>query len=327
MMIMTCELRTQVQCVHSPPSSGDAYIHKIIIIITLIVPTAALHAHSRRRVELGTTMQKSFSLGVCLLIVVSAYSRHKSRTIYGLEFTRFLSSKMDKPHDQNIVPVFRIALEGGVGAGKTEISRCLERYRPFWNINKEPVERWRSWGPSKIDYLQRFYDNKLDSKIGRELQFVIMDSYAELYASEPSTVQIHIYERSPLSAARIISAANHKRGYTSADDLQVIQEYYDTGVRSGYLPKMDGTIFLRAPPKLCRQRRLTRGDNLDVRGNVLNLEYEQHLYDAHEAYFNPDGRFPRGNTLVIDETYGEMSVEEKVESIISFIESKRFLND
>ncbi|XP_055328534.1 deoxycytidine kinase-like [Paramacrobiotus metropolitanus] len=228
--------------------------------------------------------------------------------------------------------VYRFALEGGIGAGKTSLLHRIRELRPIWSIHEEPIERWGCWGPDGIDYLKQFYDNKFDSKNSRELQKVVIDSYAELYGSEPPG-EIHIYERSPVSAAHIFSVVNSKMGYTSARDLQIIQDHCDAGIRSGHLKKMDAMIYLRTPPEICRKRRLARcalsadgGDGLDENANVLDLEYETRLFEAHEEYFNRDGTLSRGHASVMDETQEELSVEKKADSVIRFIESKLFLN-
>ena len=201
--------------------------------------------------------------------------------------------------------------------GKSAVMLKIAEKRSLWSVQQEPIKLWY---PEGIDYLTQFFDSPSAASC-LALQKVIMESYVQIMQVE-TECPIQIFERSAYSAANIMGPPG---GYFTENETNILQDFYCE--HKHIFEPVHGVVYLRSPPELCFERQQAREADrkfLDPNRKFLCLDHAKRIHDYHERFFGY-GKKP-GGMQIIDEHKGTITVEEKADVVIRFIESGRFLN-
>lgn len=185
-----------------------------------------------------------------------------------------------------------IAIEGTIGAGKSECIECLRRMTDL-TVRQEPVEKWA-----------RFLDAAYDGKGGHvALQIRIMLDTCIVRPDE------HIVERSPAWQHLTFIPAMASAGYIAAHEEAMLQELHQ------HLTKWrpEQTIYLRCSKEETLRRIQQRNRGAECK---LNLAYIAKLHDLYEQTWKE--HFPYA--VVIDTT--STSPEAVAAQIIAWLNGR-----
>ena len=198
--------------------------------------------------------------------------------------------------------VIHLAVEGGIGAGK---STCLAELadhfldNPSVKVIQEPVASWRDSG-----ILERFYEGTVTPL---EFQLVALATLTApiIAALNDPRLELVITERSPLSNLAVFATVNLR-----GDSLVAFELAYDA-LAAALPPCTRVTAYLDATPALTQQRARERGRHEEA---AIPLSLHHKLYSRHETMFNAIGH----RKLRIDAT---ASAGDVADAMLDFIDT------
>ena len=179
-----------------------------------------------------------------------------------------------------------VVVAGNIGAGKSSLTRWLERtfgFTPFYEPHEEnpyladfygDMKRWAF--SSQLFFLGKRF------RMQRELE-------RRLHASHDGGV---VLDRSLYEDAEVFATYLHQAGHIDARDWATYRDLYET-VREGLTPP-DLMIYLRCPVRVLRKRIRARGRGYEQSIPNSYLKALDHLY---EDWFS---RYALSRTLVVD---------------------------
>lgn len=179
-----------------------------------------------------------------------------------------------------------VVVAGNIGAGKSSLTRWLERtfgFAPFYEPHEENP------------YLADFYGDMKRWAFSSQLFFLThrfrMQRELEraLHASTASGV---VLDRSLYEDAEVFATYLHEAGHIDARDWQTYRALYET-VKDGLTPP-DLMIYLRCPVRVLRKRIRARGRGYE---QSIPNSYLKSLDRLYEAWFS---RYTLSPTLVVD---------------------------
>ncbi|XP_034728526.1 deoxyguanosine kinase, mitochondrial isoform X2 [Etheostoma cragini] len=209
--------------------------------------------------------------------------------------SRGLSSSSENGADR----VKRVSIEGNIAVGKSTFARLLQAACPDWEVVAEPVSKWQNIesGTSKgtdpspqttvSNLLQMMYQDpqrwsytfQTFSCMSR-LRTQLQPPPAHLLSSEGTPLQV--YERSIYSDRYIFALNMFELGCINSTEWAVYQDWHSLLVEQfGHQVELEGIIYLRAPPKKCKER-LERRGRAEEKG--VKLDYLEKLHVQHERW-------------------------------------------
>ena len=178
-----------------------------------------------------------------------------------------------------------ISVEGVVGAGKTSLLKCLENVKLGKKhvIVYEPVDEWLSLklnGPDKPSLFEEFYADQ--KKNGFLFQMYALQTRIQkiIDTSHEHPDAVIICERSHLSDSAIFAKMLHDMNILSKEEYHVYTLWYDMCLKN-ITSKVDGIIYVEAPPHVCIERILKRGRSGE---DQINVNYIKKLHFLHDAF-------------------------------------------
>ena len=157
----------------------------------------------------------------------------------------------------------RIAIEGNIGAGKSECMAALAEEFPDLPCFPEPIDEWTA-------LLDLFY------KSPRKWAFAFALKVLMTFR-EPAKHNTCLVERSPLTTRHVFSHIQFSEGVLTGPEWELFKEYWDV---LGWHP--DAIVFVDTPPDICLERIERRGRAceaaLDIHTlNRIAFQYENML--------------------------------------------------
>eukprot|EP00041_Stephanoeca_diplocostata_P014669 m.274248 g.274248 ORF g.274248 m.274248 type:complete len:356 (+) comp19757_c0_seq11:201-1268(+) len=188
----------------------------------------------------------------------------------------------------------RIAIEGNIATGKSTYLELLRTKVPNASVIQEPIQKWMnveesddgltSSQKSGSNLLGLFYNDA--PRWAYTFQTYAFLSRLKTQMSIPQTltadgINVYILERSIFSD-RVCFADNcHESGLLSGMEHAIYSDFH-TCIAEG-IPNMavDGIVYLRSDPEVCRERLLKRGRKEEEN---IPIEYLRELHEKHESW-------------------------------------------
>jgi deoxyadenosine/deoxycytidine kinase len=183
-------------------------------------------------------------------------------------------------------------IEGSSGAGKTTLSRLLERELDA-HVILEPFDKWCAIG-NHGNLFKHFLEDT--ARWAYTFQSYVFFTHLQTFKEvQESSKEIFVMDRSLYSGFHTFVPLLHK------DGLLTDMEYYLYNETCRWLLKEfpcqpDGIIYLRTSPEVCLERALKR-NRLDQK----DIDFKRKLHDMHEQWLMKKHNFEYDvPTLIID---------------------------
>ena len=195
-------------------------------------------------------------------------------------------------------------VEGNIGVGKSSAMAEVERMRPMWTVNDEPLGNWRDAGGENL--LDLYY--KDPRKNAFRFQLHILDSFVSQLAGLPDGV--HLIGRSPVSATMVFARAALEMGNIEPTHFTYLE---DKLADIMYSFPASVHVYLRGSPELAFERTGMRNRQEE---KSVTVGYLKMLHWLHERTFRGE------STAIIDDYEGRRTIQEQAHSIVGAVESR-----
>ena len=183
---------------------------------------------------------------------------------------------------ESINMVYRISIEGSIGASKSTLLEGLQAKYPSIPVMMEPVHEWGEW-------LELFYKDTKRWSFG--FQMKVLASFLRPVSTDAPVV---LYERSPLSNKEVFSQLLFAQGLMSHTELDLYKAIYD---QVSWKP--DAIIYVKCTPEECLARVNHRNRPAEQRVTLEYLKKVDFHYTHMLKYFKGpvlyvDGQHPDG---------------------------------
>ena len=193
-----------------------------------------------------------------------------------------------------------IYIEGGIGAGKSELSNKLNENG--YSIELEPVKYLQD---NRL--LEAFYkDPKKYGYLMQNTMFILkMDIINNI------TSDIVFIERSPFCDKECFASLLHDDGFIDEIEWATYNLWYNKLIKQ--MDEIDyAFIYLKTNPQICKERIENRGRKGE---ESISLEYLEKLSKKHDEWLN---NMPQDKVLVLDASLGKEHVNEHIKKIEEF---------
>ena len=174
---------------------------------------------------------------------------------------------------------FLISIEGNIGAGKSTLLAALAAHDPTLAIVPEPVDKWARCG-----VLGLFYRDP--RRWAYSFQSYAFFSRLKAQVEARRTQSTVVLERSVWSDRHIFGAQARADGlFTEPAEATMYDDWHAWLVDDAFkdAARLDGIVYLRAPPDVCLARIAGRGRPEEA---GVPLAYLEALHARHEAWLS-----------------------------------------
>lgn len=162
-------------------------------------------------------------------------------------------------------PTFRIAVEGSIGAGKSDVLKTLAKCFQNIPVYQEPIDEWE-------EYLSKFYENQAQWSLPLSLKVLLS------FGRVPECVCI--CERSPLSNRYVFTQMLSNDGMPRLH-FDLYKDYYDT-----LCPwEPDAILYVDTPADVCLERIKERGRACEQNIDITYLKRLEFMYESNLLKF------------------------------------------
>ena len=201
---------------------------------------------------------------------------------------------------------FLISIEGNIGAGKSTLLAALAAHDPTLAIVPEPVDKWARCG-----VLGLFYRDP--RRWAYSFQSYAFFSRLKAQVEARRTQSTVVLERSVWSDRHIFGAQARADGlFTEPAEGVMYDDWHAWLVDDAFkdAARLDGIVYLRAPPDVCLARIAGRGRPEEA---GVPLAYLEALHARHEAWLSATTQTP---VLVLEH---DVPTDEQLARISAFI--------
>lgn len=167
-------------------------------------------------------------------------------------------------------------IEGNTGAGKTTLSRLIER-ELHAHIIEEPIEKWRKVGDTG-NLLDLHLNQR--NRWGYTFQTYACSTFMQACLEADQTIELHVSDRSAYSGIYCFSRMMMEEGSLTPLEWYIYKERFEW--LTDLLPcKADGFIYLRTTPANCMERANTRHRPEE---SALTMDFFEPLHRFHEEW-------------------------------------------
>lgn len=142
--------------------------------------------------------------------------------------------------------MMRVAIDGNIGSGKTEVIRALARdLGGGVRVFEEPVQDW-------TELLPLFYASP--SEWGLAFSLKVLLGFRQVPTDPHDFCQACVVERSPLTNRHVFAQLLYNDGSLTQQEWDLFKEYHDV---LGWSP--DAVVFIDTPTNVCMHRIQERG--------------------------------------------------------------------
>ena len=204
----------------------------------------------------------------------------------------------------NAKPNLQIAVEGGIGSGKSSFLNVVSKshFSPFCKIIPEPINEWRNFHGSNL--LDRVYKQP---SFGFSFQTYSHLSLMKRHSSSEQRA-IHIQERSVYSSNYVFAQSMLQSGTLDETEYQILSEWLSYFISTNSADAMiDVLLYFRLRPEEAFMRVRERGRKEE---KEISLDFMQTIHDCYESWLirgEVGGKNPPFQVIVVD---AERSMEE-----------------
>jgi deoxycitidine kinase len=220
------------------------------------------------------------------------------------------------------MPSLIIAIEGNIGAGKSTLLASLSKHDATLTVVPEPVDKWTSSG-----VLGLFYRDPHRWAYSFQSYAFFSRLKAQVEAQRGATndkKQVTILERSVWSDRHIFGAQCRADGLFTEEAESIMYDDWHTWLVDDAFAdyaRLDGIVYLRAPPTVCLTRIAGRGRTEE---SSVPLTYLEALHSRHEAWLlSPSTLLVNQPVLVIEHDVSKEDQVERIEAFIATLLKKR----
>jgi len=206
--------------------------------------------------------------------------------------------------------MLKLSLEGNIAAGKSTFLSILSEIVELLCV-PEPVNKWQSIGPEKLNLLDLFYtDPKRYAYLFQTYAFLSRmrsqlhpfellekdESNIKMGTSSLEKQKIIMFERSVLSDKFCFAMNCFESGLMNKIEFEVYKDFHSFLVEEFNLLRLNGIIYLRTKPSTCAARLQKRSRDEE---KTVGLDYLESINKKHEEWLL-DGEKNKLPTLVID---------------------------
>ena len=217
-----------------------------------------------------------------------------------------------------------LSTEGNIGAGKSTLIREFEdkisrKINAKIVLLQEPVDIWATFKDKEgMTILEKFYGNQKKYAFSFQMMAYIsrLQILKETVRKHPSS--IILCERSIWTDRNVFAQMLYDEGKIEEIDFQIYNKWFDCLSEDFSL---DGVIYLKTSPKICKARIATR----NRKGESIPLEYLEKCNEYHMNWLKN-----RDNVEILDGNCNTANISDKrISSIANFINNlyeKRYPN-
>jgi deoxyadenosine/deoxycytidine kinase len=193
-----------------------------------------------------------------------------------------------------------IFIEGPIGLGKTTLVEYLKKLG--YNTESEPVKHLQDNG-----LLEAFYKNP--RKYGYLMQNTMF--ILKMILIDGIEYDIVFIERSPFCDKECFASLLHDDGFIDEIEWSSYNLWFNKLIKQ--MEQIDYKfIYLKADPKICKERIENRGRKGE---ESISLEYLEKLSKKHDEWLN---NMPQDKVLVLDASLDKEHIDEHIKKIEEF---------
>ena len=175
-----------------------------------------------------------------------------------------------------------ISIEGNIGAGKSTLLAALAAHDPTLAVVPEPVDKWTRSG-----VLGLFYRDPRRWAYSFQSYASFSRLKAQVEARRRTDARAIVLERSVWSDRHVFGAQARADGlFAEPAEALMYDDWHAWLVDDAFADaaRLDGIVYLRAPPAVCHARIAQRGRTEEAE---VSLAYLEALHARHEAWLRP----------------------------------------
>ena len=193
-----------------------------------------------------------------------------------------------------------IFIEGLIGLGKTTLVEYLKKLG--YNTESEPLKDLQD-----IGLLEAFYKNT--RKYGYLMQNTMF--ILKMILIDGIEYEIVFIERSPFCDKECFASLLHDDGFIDEIEWSSYNLWFNKLIKQ--MEQIDYKfIYLKADPKICKERIENRGRKGE---ESISLEYLEKLSKKHDEWLN---NMPQDKVLVLDASLDKEHIDEHIKKIEEF---------